>query len=63
MNELEIQNFYYYPIHPRDSKLYSDNGFVTIHVGRTKGFHWCAFHVKNDKPLYFDIFGCQRDKI
>ena len=62
MKELEIQKFYNYPIHPRDSKLYSDNGFVIIDVGRTKGTHWCAFHVKNHKSFYFDSFGFQPDK-
>ena len=30
MNESQLQKIYNYPIYPRDSKFYSDNGFVNI---------------------------------
>ena len=30
MNESDLQRVYKYPIYPRDSKLYSDKGFVNI---------------------------------
>ena len=30
MNESELQKVYNYPIYPRDSKLYSDKGFINI---------------------------------
>ena len=30
MNETELQRVYNYPIYPRDSKIYSDKGFINI---------------------------------
>ena len=62
MNESDLQRFYNYPIYPRDSKIYSDKGFVNIDDGRMGGTHWCAFFVKDNKSYYFDSFGGQPDK-
>ena len=39
MNELQLQKFYNHPIYPRDSKIYSDRGFVNIDNGAQGGTH------------------------
>ena len=46
MNESELQRVYNYPIYPRDSKIYSDKGFVNIDNGSQGGTPWCAFLLK-----------------
>ena len=61
MNESELQRVYNYPIYPRDSKVYSDKGFVNIDDGRKGGSHPCAFYVKDNKSYYFDSFGGHPD--
>ena len=40
MNESQVQKIYNYPIYPRDSKTYSDKGFVKIDNGAQGGTHW-----------------------
>ena len=40
MNEKELQKVYNYLINPRDSKIYSDKGFVNIDDGSQNGIHW-----------------------
>ena len=45
-NESQIQNFYIYPIYPRNSKIYSNQGFVKIGNGSQAGTHWTCFIVK-----------------
>ena len=62
MNDFQIQKIYNYPIYPRDSKLYSDKGFVNIDDGRIGGTHWTRFIVRDNKSYYFDSFGGQPDK-
>ena len=63
LNESQIQKIYNYPIYPRDSKIYSDRGFVNIHYSTIMGgSHWVAFIVKGNKSFYFDSFGAQPDK-
>ena len=62
MNESQLQRIYKYPIYPRDSKIYSDRGFVHIDDGRLNGTHWSAFYVKNNISYYFDSFGGRPDK-
>ena len=62
MNERELQKVYNYPIYPRDSKIYSDKGFVNIDYGRMGGSHWVVFIVKDNKSFYFDSFGGAPDK-
>ena len=62
MNESELQRVYNYPIYPRDSKIYSDKGFVNIDNGAQGGTHWTCFIVKDNKSYYFDSFGGQPDK-
>ena len=59
MKESELERVYNYPIHPRDSKLYSDKGFVNIDNGRKGGSHWTCFKFKNKNFFYFDSFGGQ----
>ena len=62
MNESQLQKIYYCPIYPRDSKIYSDRGFVNIDNGYQRGTHWTCFIVKDNKSYYFDSFGGQPDK-
>ena len=62
MNESQLQKIYNYPIYPRDSRIYSDRGFVNIDSGSMGGSHWVAFIVKGNKSFYFDSFGGQPDK-
>ena len=62
MNESELQKIYKYPIYPRDSKIYSDRGFVNIANGSQGGTHWTCFIVKDNKSYYSDSFGGAPDK-
>ena len=62
MNESQLQKIYNYPIYPRDSKIYSDEGFLNIGNYQNGGSHWCAFYIKDNKSYYFDSFGGQPDK-
>ena len=43
MNESELQSVYKYPIYPRDSKIYSDRGFVNIDNGSQGGYSLHSF--------------------
>ena len=58
----EIQRIYNYCIYPRESKLYSDRGFVNIDIGSQGGTHWTCFIIKNNKSFYFDSYGGAPDK-
>ena len=62
MNESQLQKIYNYPIYPRDSKIYSDRGYINIENGSQGGTHWCAFYVKDNKSYYVDSFGGTPDK-
>ena len=62
MNESQLQKVYNYDIYPRDSKIYSDKGFINIDNGAQGGSHWTAFYIKNNKSFYFDSFGGAPDK-
>ena len=62
MNESELQRVYNYPIYPRDSKVYSDKGFVNIDNCDKGGTHWPCFYIKDNKSFYFDPFGDQPDQ-
>ena len=62
MNESQLQEIYNYTIYPRDSKIYSDKGFVNIDDGSRGGSHWTCFIVKDNKSYYFDSFGVQPDR-
>ena len=46
MNESQLQRVYNYAIDPRDSKIYSDKGFVNIDNGSMGGTHWTCFYSK-----------------
>ena len=54
MNEGDLQIIYNYPIYPRDSKIYSDRGFINIDDGSRGGSHWTCFIVKHSKSYYYD---------
>ena len=62
MNESDLQKIYNYPIYPRDSKIYSDKGFVNMDNGSRGGTHWTCFLVKDKKAYYFDSVGGQPDE-
>ena len=62
INESELQRVYNYKRHPRDSKIYSDRGFIFIDDGRMGGSHGTCFIVKEKKSYYFDSFGGAPDK-
>ena len=62
MKESQLQKIYNYPIYPRESKIYSDRGFVNIDNGVQGGTHWTCFKLKDNKSFYFDSFGGQLDK-
>ena len=49
MNESHLQIIYKYPIYPKDSKIYSDKGFVNIDNGQMEGTHWICLIVKDKK--------------
>ena len=59
MNESDLQRVYNYSIYPRDSKIYSDKGFVNIVNGSMGGTDWTCFIVKVNKSYYFGSFGGQ----
>ena len=61
-NQFDLQRVYNYPINPRDSKKYSNKGFVNIDNGSQRGKHWTCFVMKGNKSYYFDSFGNEHDK-
>ena len=63
MNEPQLQTVYIYPIYPRDSKIYSDRGFVNVDIGSQGGTHCTTLYVKNNKSINFDSFVGQPDKL
>ena len=52
MNESDLQRVHNYHIHPKDSKIYSDKGFVNIDNGFQGGTHWTCFTVKDNKSFF-----------
>ena len=62
MNEFELQRVCKYHIYPRDSKLYSDRGFVIFDNGSMGGTYWTSLILKDNKSYYFDSFGGATDK-
>ena len=62
MNESQLQRVYNYTIYLRDSKIYSEKGFVNIDNGSQGGTHWTCFIVKDNRSYYLDSFGGQPDK-
>ena len=62
LNESQLQKIYNYPIYPRDSKIYSDRGFINIDDGKMGGSDWTCFIVKDNISYYFDSFGGSPDK-
>ena len=51
MNESDLQRVNNYPIYPRNSKIYSDKGFVNIDDGSMGGSHWTVFLSKITNPF------------
>ena len=48
MKETGLQKLYSYCIYPRDSKIYSDKGFVIIDNGSEGATNLCSFVVKHE---------------
>ena len=63
IDESELQRVFKLPIHPRDSKNFSDKWFVNFSNGQLGGTHWIDFYVKNNKSFYFDNFGGAPDEL
>ena len=51
MNESDLQRVSIYKTYPRDSKIYSNRGFVNVDKGNMGGTHWCALYVKIISPI------------
>ena len=49
MDGSELQRIYNYTFYSRDSKTYSDEGFVKIDNGSQGGTHWTFFIRKDNK--------------
>ena len=62
MTASELQKIDKYPICPRDSKLYSEKGFINNDNGIMERSHWTCSCIKDNKSFYFDSFGGQPDK-
>ena len=62
MNEPQLQKFHNYPIYPKDSKIYSDKGFINKDNGSQCATQGTCFIVTDEKSFYFDSFGGQPDK-
>ena len=62
MNESDLQRVYSYHIFLRDSKIYSDKGFINADNGPQGGTHWTGFIIKDNKSFYFDSFRGAPDK-
>ena len=62
MNESQLQIYYIYRIYPRNSRILTDKGFVSIDDGSMMGTHWTCFIIKDIKSCYYDSFGGTPDK-
>ena len=62
LNESQLHKVYNYPIYPRDSKIYSDRGYINLDNGSRGGVHWTCFLVIDNKSFFFDSFDGQPDK-
>ena len=59
MSGTDSQRVYNYPIYPRDSKIYSDKGFVNIDKKEQGGTDWTQNFLEDKKSCYFDSFARQ----
>ena len=59
VSESDLRRAYNYHIHPRDSKIRTNRGFVKIDIGSQGGTHWVCFILKDRKSSYFVSFGGQ----
>ena len=55
MNESQLQRVYNYNIYPRDSKMYSDKGFVNVDNGSQGGTHWTCFIVQENNHTILTV--------
>ena len=51
VNESDLQRVFKYLIYPRDSKTFSDKGFVNIDNGSQGGSHWTCFIKKREQII------------
>ena len=59
MNQSELKRVCIHPKNPRDSKKFSNKGFVDIDKDRIGGSHCICFIIKDNKFYYFVSFGGQ----
>ena len=62
MKESHIQRVFKNTLYRRDSKTYSEKGFVKLEKGEQGGTHWVCFINKGKKCYYFDSFGGSLDQ-
>ena len=63
MKESDLHRTHNYPFHPKNSKIFSDKGFISIDNGGMGGSHWIrSFLQKIQKSFYFDSFAGQPDE-
>ena len=48
-NEMDLKRVYNYKIHPTDSKVITDKGFVITDNGFQGDTHWTCLHTKDNK--------------
>ena len=56
LNEIDFKRVYINLIYPRDSKYFTDRGFVKIDNGQMGGTHWTCCNIKYNKLFYFHRF-------
>ena len=63
MNKSQLQKIYNYPINPRKSKIFSDEGFVNFDDGSMGRTVWTCFCIKDKKSFNSDSFGANPEKV
>ena len=49
ITESQLHKFHIYPKYHRDSKIYSNKGFINIDNGSRGGTHWNCFIINDNK--------------
>ena len=61
MNDHQLRKTFDYPIYRRDSKIFSDRGFVNIDNGSMGGTHWTCLIIKDNNSYHFQSVVGQPD--
>ena len=62
LTESDLQKVYIHLTYPREAKIYSDRGCVSIDNGSMGGSHRTTSYVEKNEPFYIDSFGGQPHK-